>query len=798
MTRDLLGALRFFGKNPLFTLAVTAILGLGIGANTAAFSIVDAVLLRPLPYKSAERLVRVEEVNPKLVVKTIAPEDYQFWGSRGDIFEKTAPYLKDVVTLTNVGEPEQVFTERTSAQVFSLLGVPARLGRSLIDSDDVPGAPNVVVLSDRLWRRLFHADRGVIGRPLTASDEVYTIVGVMPVEFEFPASNIDMWIPLRLTAGSTTGWLEVVGRTKTGLSLAQVQSAMEIVARQLERQNRQEKAGLRIVVSPWRETLDRQYQLSLVFILAAVGLVLLIACANVGSLLLSRAVQRQKEIAIRAALGADFRRILRQLLAESLVLAVAGSVAGIAIARYTVQFLLKQLIALPIVLPHMQRVSLNSRVLLVNTGLCIAVACLSGLAPVLLARKTDLQDVLRRGVGGGSRGSTRLFSILIASEAAFAFLLLVGSGLLLRSLIRLEQADNGFRTEHVLTLRVPIGTRMRPRPTGKYQDMPRQIAFYRDVLERFERTPGVKAAAVVNNLPLSGSSTSTVYKDVDGSIFPVMTRTISPNYFAVMGTPLIRGRVFTDADQADSPRVAIINEYLAHHLFPERDPVGQFLPDEDGDKGAAVVGVVKNSWQLSYNEPAKGEVFIPYRQFMFGTFLAAIVVRTSGEPLALADTLRKQVWAVDESEPVTKVETLADVIADSIWRPRFSAWIFSVLSGLALLLTSVGIYGVVAYTTSLRVREIGIRVALGASPRRVIMTVLRDAMLPLGAGLAISLIAALLLTRVLASVLYEVSGADPITYVSASALLLGIGLVASIRPAWRAAAADGIAHLTGE
>jgi putative ABC transport system permease protein len=265
-----------------------------------------------------------------------------------------------------------------------------------------------------------------------------------------------------------------------------------------------------------------------------------------------------------------------------------------------------------------------------------------------------------------------------------------------------------------------------------------------------------------------------------------------------MGTPLIKGRSFTDADHADSPRVAIINEYLAHHLFPGRDPVGQFLPDEDGDKGAAVVGVVKNSWQLSYNEPAKGEVFIPYRQFMFGTFLAAIVVRTSGEPLALADTLRKQVWAVDESEPVTKVETLADVIADSIWRPRFSAWIFSVLSGLALLLTSVGIYGVVAYTTSLRVREIGIRVALGASPRRVIMTVLRDAMLPLGAGLAISLIAALLLTRVLASVLYEVSGADPITYVCASALLLGIGLAASIRPAWRAATADGITYLTGE
>src|SRR5450755_1517559 len=339
MSRDVLGALRFLIRNPLFTLAVTVILGLGIGANTAAFSIVDAVLLRPLPYKSSERLVRIEEVNPKLVIKTIAAEDYRFWGSRNDLFDKTAPYRKDVVTLTNLGTPEQDFAERTSAPLFSLLGIPARLGRTLIDSDDALNAPNVVVLSDRLWRRLFHADPGVVGRPLMASDVVYTIVGVMPVEFEFPASNIDLWIPLRLTAGFT-GRLEVVARRRQDRSLVEVQSAMEVVARQLEQQNREQNAGLRILVSPWRETLDRQYQLSLVFILAAVGLVLLIACANVGSLLLSRAVQRQKEIAIRAALGADFWRILRQLLAESLVLAVAGSAAGIVIARYAIEFLL--------------------------------------------------------------------------------------------------------------------------------------------------------------------------------------------------------------------------------------------------------------------------------------------------------------------------------------------------------------------------------------------------------------------------------------------------------------------------
>ncbi len=422
MSRDLLAALRFFFRNPLFAAAITAILALGIGANTAAFSIVDAVLLRPLAYKSAGRLVRIEETSPKLVIRTMAAENYRLWANRSDIFEKTVPYRKDVVTLTNVGAPEQDFAERTSPQLFELLGIPARLGRTLIDSDDAPNAPHVAVLSERLWRRLFHADSTVIGRPITVSDVVYTIAGVMPVEFEFPQSNIDLWIPLRLST-EFTGRLEVAALRKQGRSLAEIQSAMAIVARQLEQNNRKENTGLRIIVSPWRETLDRQYQLSLEFILAAVGLVLLIACANVGSLLLSRAVQRQKEIAIRSALGADFWTILRQLLAESLVLAVAGSVAGILVARYSLEFLLKQLVALPIVLPHMQRVAINGRVLLVNTGLCVLVACLSGLAPVLLARKTDLQAVLRKGFGGGSHGSARLFSILIASETAFAFLL---------------------------------------------------------------------------------------------------------------------------------------------------------------------------------------------------------------------------------------------------------------------------------------------------------------------------------------------------------------------------------------
>ena len=482
MTRDLLWALRWLRKNPLFTAAVTAILALGIGANTAVFSVVDAVLLRPLPYESSGRLVRIEERSVKLPLFSAPASDYLFWRSRSDLFEKTAAYRMDVVTLTGTGEPDQLNMLRASAGLFSLLGVRAQQGRTLVESDDQPGGPNPAVLSDRLWRRLFHANPDAIGRPMTLSGEVFTIVGVMPPEFEFPGPNIELWTPLRLTPASAEA-VQVVARTKEGISLPQLQGAMAIVAHQLEQQDPQKKAGLEIRVSPWRQTVERQYELTLVFILAGVGLVLLIACANVGSLLLSRAVQRQKEIAIRASLGAGPWRIMRQLLAESLVLAVLGSAAGIAVAHYALEYLSQQLISLPIAIPRIHHVALNERVLLFNTVLCLLLACLCSLAPVFLASRTDLQAVLRRGhAAGGPKGPTRLFSFLIASEAAFAFLLLVGSGLMIRSLIRLQQADHGFHPDHVLTMRVPIGTFMQPRPSGKYDTKPRQMAFYREVL----------------------------------------------------------------------------------------------------------------------------------------------------------------------------------------------------------------------------------------------------------------------------------------------------------------------------
>jgi len=797
MRLDLLWALRWLRKNPLFTAAIVFILALGIGANTAVFSIVDAVLLRPSPYPAPERLVRIEESSTSRSLSGVPVKDYHRWAGRSDIFERIAPYIRDTVTLTGDGEPEQIIAVR-SLGLFPLLGVSARLGRTFIASDE-EGARNVALLSDRLWRRRYHADPSVIGRQVTISDEPHTIVGVMAADFEFRYSEAELWTPLRLTP--TSPWLQVIARLHAGVSVLQGRSALEIVAHQMEQEEPRERAGFKIAVTQWSDMPEQKYKLTLIFVLAGVGSVMLIACADVGSLLLGRAVERQKDIAIRASMGAGLWRIVRQLLSETLVLAVLGSLTGIVVARWLLQLLTRQLAALPIVLPHLQRAALNGRVLVFNTVLCLVLAVLCSLAPVLLALRTDLQTVLLRGhAAAGPRGPSRLFSTLIALESGLAFLLLVGSGLMIRSLVRLQQEDHGFRPDHVLTLRVPVGTLTQPRPTGKYDTRPRQMAYYREILERVKTVPGIKAAAIVNNLPLSGISSSLSFNfgSRDGESQPTSARTISPQYFAAMGIPLIAGRAFADSDQTGAPDVAIINEYLARQLFPNRNPLGEKLTTGSNAPGPTIVGVVKDSPQMNYELPAQGEVYVPYQQFIFATFMSTIVVRTEGEPAALAAALRRQVWAVDPNQPVVKVETMEEVIANSIWRPRFSVWIFSVLSGLSVFLTAIGVYAVVAYTSTLRAHEVGIRVALGATANDVLAVILRETMIPLLFGLAVSAVSALLLSRLFTNLLYGVSSNDPFTYFSASALMLVIGAAASAHPAWRAATRDPLATLRAE
>lgn len=797
MLRDLRAAFRWLVRNPLFAITVTGILAGSICANTAVFSVVDGVLLRPLPYRLPDRLIRIEEDSTQHIMNGVPAEDYLFWRDRPDLFEGTIPFTKDFVILTGAAEPDQVRALRTDGGLFPLLGTAARLGRTLTAEDSAPRAANVAVVSDRLWRSQFHGDAKALGRTIDVSGEAYVVIGVMPAEFEFSSSDIDLWLPLRLNAGSTEN-LQVLARLKEGVSSAAVEGAMQTVARQLAAQNPRQRSGLEIRVSPWSETVERQYQLTLLLVFSAVGLVLMIACANVASLLLSRAVGRQKEVAIRRSLGAGFWRILRQVFAENLILAVLGCVTGVVAAGGVLRTLVRQLVALPISIPHLQRVALDGRVLLFTAALCLLLACVLSVAPVLFALGGAWPQALRGVNASGSRQATRFFSVLIACETAFAFLLLTGTGLVIHSLVRLQQADHGFHPDHVLTLRVPLGTRTQP-PPGQYNARPAQMAYYRDLVERLSGTPGVSAIAVVNNLPLSGVNTSTAVLTPGGETMLTVTRTISPRYFRAMGIPLIAGRTFSEADQASSAPVAIINEYLARQLFPDRDPLGQPIREsKSNDFQVRVVGVVKDSSQGSYEQPAKGEVYRPYQQFIFGAFMSTIVARTSGDPLSVAAALRKEVWDIEPNQPVVKVETMEDVVAESIWRPRFSAWLLSILGSLALLLTSAGTYGAVAYTAALKTREVGIRIAVGARPLDVVQVILRGALLPLAAGLAMGLAAALIVSRLLPAILYETSGTDPLTYWGAAVVLLMIGVAASARPAWKAATGDPLAALRTE
>ena len=782
--RDVLLAVRWLRRNPLLTLAITGILGLGIAASTAVFSVVDPVLLRPLPYQAADRLVSVTESTPKRITDFTPAADFRYWSERTRAFDQIVPFRKDMVTITNVPTPDQVWAVRTSGRLFEVIGATAKLGRTLVDSDD-----HVVVLSHRLWSSLFHADPSIVGRAITVSGESFTVAGVLPEDFEFYSAAIDVWLPLRVTPASNFA-VSVLARLKDGVSLERAQADLDISAHELTARDPQNEAGLKIKVASWREDPSKQYKRSLECLLAAVGLLLLIACANSSSLLLSRTIQRQKEIAIRASIGAPFRRVVAQLLAESLVLAGLGCAAGAGAAWLTLKLLVRQLAALPVNIPHISRVALNGRVLLFDCAVCVLVACICTLAPVLLARRTDIQSLLRSGQSAGGRHSARIFWALIASQTALAFLLLTGSGLMIRTVENLQHADNGFLPDHVLTARVPVGSLTAPLATGKYDTKARQTEFYSRVLERLERMPQISAVALVNNPPLSSVNTSTTMPVTNS------TRTISPQYFAAMGTPLLRGRLFTDADTLDSRPVAIINEFLARELFPDRDAVGQFLPG--GGKPREVVGVVKNAWQLDYNAPTIGEVYLPFRQFIFGTFMSTFVIRSTADPQSLAAAIRREVAAIDPNEPVTKIETLRDVIDDAIWIPRFSAWIFAAMALMALALIAAGIYAVVAYTSALRMRELGIRVAVGAAPRDLAADILQRLAVPLATGAIIGVVAAMILSRLVASLLYGVNANDPVTYATCFALLMGMGAMAAIRPAWKAAISDPLVALRME
>jgi putative ABC transport system permease protein len=808
LIQDLRYALRMLGKNPGFTAVAVLTLALGIGANTAIFSVLDAVLLRPLPYTNPGQLIKVWTRFTGIGLPNdqnwVSPPEFRDFQQLNKSFEGIAAISAGTFNLGVKGSPQRVVGASVSPSLFTVLGVQARLGRTFLPEEAQPGHDHEVVLSDGLWKRAFGGRPDVIGSTVRIDAVPMTVVGVMPAGFDYPQES-EIWGPLAfspddLSPNSRGGHgLEVLGRMRPGLSFAQVKEDMDRVGKTMIEQNPSypyAKYGFGIILVPLLEETVGDVKASLWVLMGAVGLVLLIACANVANLLLVRAAGRQRETAVRVALGAGPGRLARQLLTESGALALLGGLAGLAFAPWV----LHGLIALSAdSLPRVVGTRIDGWALAFTLAVSLATGILFGLAPALQVRHAGAYEVLKTGRTTQGGPSNRLRRALVMGEAALSLILLAGAGLLLRSFVNILKVDPGFRPEGVLTLRVSL-------PDAKYSK-PEQIrAFYRDLLGRIQALPGVQEAGAITLLPLgglSGSGTTTIDTQsvrLDDTTPEADLRGVTPDYFKAMGISLVRGRYFEESDSETSQPVAIIDETLAQTYWPNEDPVGKRLHQGGRQSTRApwmtVVGVVKHVRNRTLEARSRVEVYWPQAQRPSGSM--AVVVRYFGNPLSLAPTIQKEVSAIDPDLPVYRVRTMSEVMGESVARRRLALILLAVFSGLALLLASVGIYGVTSYSVTQRQQEIGLRMALGAGRTQVLGMVIGQGMWTTLMGLAIGLVAALGLTRLMSSLLFDVRPADPIALAGSAMLLSTVALLANYIPARRASKVDPMVALRYE
>jgi putative ABC transport system permease protein len=806
LTQDIRYALRVLAKNPAFTIIAVVALALGIGANSAIFSVVDAVLLRPLPFKHPEQLVMLWENAAHLGFprNTPSPANFLDWQKQAQSFTGMAAMSERSFNLTGVGEPERLDGRRVSANLFELLGVPALLGRTFVPDDDKPGT-HVVLLSYSLWQRRFGSDRAVIGRALTLNGESYTVVGVMPRLVQLPGFanvNDQLWVPIAFpseeAAQRGNHFLEVIARMKPGITLKQAQAEMETISARLAQQYPDYNTRIGGVVVPLHEQVVGDIKPALLVLLGAVGFVLLIACANVANLLLARAAVRQKEIAVRLALGASQSRLIRQFLTESVLLAMFGAGLGLVLAFFGLSALRT---FIPASISQVEPINIDTRVLIFTALIAMVTGIAFGLAPAIHGSHLNLNDTLKEGgrdSAGGSKGN-RARSLLVIGEVAVSFVLLIGAGLLINSFFHLRNLDPGFRADHLLTMKVDLSE-------VKYPDRERRAAFFDEVMRRVHELPGVRSAAVAGNLPLTYNGDSMTI-GVEGVPDPphgqrpdVIFRAIGSDYFNTMGIPIVRGRDFTDQDNADSKDVVIISEKTAQHFWPGEDPIGKRLkPGSSTSKSEwrEVIGIVKDVRQNDLIAPPKMQMYFTYRQLK-DIAANALVVRTTVEPMSLAGSVRSAIWSVDKNQTVADIDTMDHIVAEAVARQRFSMVLLGVFAGLALLLASVGIYGVMSYSVAQRTREIGIRMALGARRADVLQMTVRQGLKLVGAGMILGLGAAFLLTRVMATLLYGISATDPTTFIGISVVLLVVAILASYVPALRATKVDPITALRAQ
>jgi putative ABC transport system permease protein len=804
-------------KNPGFTVVVVLALALGIGANTAIFSVVNAVLLRPLPFEQPEQLVLVWETHPfgRQLGYTHLPgstANFTDLKQRSDVFSELAALDSWNTVLTGNNEPERLTGVKVSANLFTLLRMNPAQGRGFVADEDRPGNNRVVVVSHGLWQRRFGGDPSLVNKTLTLDGETYTVIGIMPEHASFPQNmglpayfdfeqKTDLWTPIALTDEETKNrgshHIGVVGRLKPGVGIEQAQAQLSNIMSALEQEYPDDNKEWGMAVVSLHEQVVGKSRGAILILLGAVGFVLLIACANVANLLLARAASRQRELAIRTALGASRGRIMRQLLTESVLLALLGGVLGVWLAMWGVDLL----IALsPGTIPRTAEIGIDNRVLGYTLLISLVTGVVFGLLPALQSSKPALNEMLKEGgrSGGGSPRRERARRLLVVSEVALALVLLISAGLLLKSFLRLQNVKPGFAPEGVLTAEIGLQEQ-------KYKDERRIADFYRQTIARVKTLPGVESVGAVSHLPLSGA------EEIDGFtiegretlaaglVQSADFRVIAPEYFQSLGIPLIRGRHFNEQDRADSTPVMIVDETFARRFFPGEDPLGKRI-NEQGSRWPhsffTVVGIVGGVKHSQLNGEARPTMYLSYEQS--GWTSLTLTVRAAGDPNMLAAAVRREVLAVDKDQPVTKIAPMSEVFSKAVAPQRFNALLLNLFAAVAMILAVVGIYGVIAYTVAQRSHEMGIRIALGATRRDILRLVVGQAMLTTLLGVALGLAGAFALTRLMSSLLYEVSATDPAIFAGVALLLALVALLASYLPARRATKVDPMVALRYE
>ncbi len=804
VAQDLRYGLRLLKKHPAFAIVAALTLALGVGATTAIFSVVNAVLLRPLPYAEADRLAMVwENVNLpqyKNAQNTPAPGNFRDWRDENSTFTDLAAMRGTAFSLTGNSDPIRVDGAMVSASLFRLLQVEPVLGRTFTADEDRAAPSRVVLIGHSLWTDRFGSSPSIIGQTLQLNDEPYSVVGVMPRGFRFPDAEDLLWVPLGLTpqqlANHGSHFLRVLGRLKPGVTLAQAQVDLDAIAARLTAQYPDSNTSVGVTILSLPEQTVGDVRRPLLVILGIVGLLLLMVCANIGNLLLARASARGREFAVRAALGASRRRMLRQLLAESILLATLGGALGLALAWWGVSAL--RWLA-PTDLPRVTDIAVNGSVAAFNFTIAILAGVVSGIIPALQSQARDLHDSLKDETrASATRARLRARNLLVIVETALGVVVLVGAGLLLRSFVRLSNVPVGFKSEGVLTFRVAL-------PAARYRTDVQRTAFYQQVSERLQALPGVSSAAAISFLPLSMSGRTTGVS-VEGEPPPapgqarfVDFRTVSPGYFATMSIPMLAGRDVAWSDTNATPSSIVISETTARSFWPNGDAIGKRIKSggpQDNTPWLTVVGVVGNVRQLDLVRLPRPAMYIPAAQDRAtGDTLRDWVVRTSADSSALVPAVRSVIWSVDSTLPITRVQTLDQVKSASTASQQFNLLLVGLFAVLALVLAAVGVYGVTAYSVSQRTRELGIRVALGARPGALLKLVLAHGARLTLIGLAIGTMAALALTQVMSTLLFGVGARDPMTFVGVALLLLAVSLGASFVPAHRATRVDPVVAL---